>query len=58
MLCGLAPGEPGGDGGAVAVPGRRRARAPQLGERLANLGVGNFGQRPIAAEPGGDAVDG
>ncbi|MFB4267229.1 helix-turn-helix domain-containing protein [Nonomuraea sp. GTA35] len=58
VLLGLAPGQPGGDGGAVAVPGRRRASAPQLGERGADLGVGDLGERPVATEPFYGAVDG
>ncbi|MFE3455214.1 hypothetical protein ACFXJ8_40485 [Nonomuraea sp. NPDC059194] len=58
VLLGQAPEQPGGDGGAVAVPGRRRARAPQLAERGADLGVGDIGERPLAAEQCGDAVDG
>ncbi|NUW46848.1 hypothetical protein [Nonomuraea rhodomycinica] len=47
-----------GDGGAVAVPGGRRALAPQVGERGADLGVGDVGERPVAAEPRDGAVDG
>ncbi len=44
-----APGQPGADRRPVAVPGRRRALAPQFGERIRNLGISDLGKQAVTA---------
>jgi hypothetical protein len=52
-----APGQPGADRGAVAVPGRRFRVAPQFRERVADLGIGDVGQGAVRVELIGDPVE-
>ena len=57
VLPGGAPGEPGADRGAVAVPGRRLRCTPQPGQHVTDLVVGDVGKRPCRAEHLGGPVE-